>query len=546
MSTISSLKLKTRLSLVIATLAIGFVIFGAWSFATLDRLKVNGALYQRIVQGKDLIADILPPPEYIIESYLVTLQMLHAFDNAEVDVLVKRFDQLRSDYSVRHQYWAEQSLGPDFEDVFLQQAHQPAMRFYEIAEKDFIPAIRGGDKTLASAALVTMREAYEKHRHAIEKVVSMSNARNKQDEQKGAQQITAASWGMGVVLVLSMGTAIFLMVWISRDLLRQLGGEPDEAVRVAHRIAAGDLSGHGENQAGLLGSLSEMRNKLRELIEQIVYHSTQLSTAAEELSVASTQSSVNVRRLQSEADQVVTAVEEMSSTSKEVANSATGAAYAARQATQQSHAGREIVASARSNVGGLARKVENASDVINKLDQESAKIGGVVDVISGIAEQTNLLALNAAIEAARAGEQGRGFAVVADEVRNLASRTQQSTKEIHQIIQQLKAGISAAVVTMNEARGTASESMNHMELADGALAQIAQTINNISAMSDQIATAMKEQNTTTCSMAANMTDIHHATEEASVSTGQISAATQELAKLAVELNGMTQRFRFSE
>jgi methyl-accepting chemotaxis protein len=354
-----------------------------------------------------------------------------------------------------------------------------------------------------------------------------------------------AFWGMGIVLVLSMGAAVLLMALTSRGLMRQLGGEPDEAENVAQQIASGDLSRHELNRTGLLGSLGDMRAKLRGLVENITHHSTQLSAAAEELSAVTSQSSANVRLLQSEADQVVTAVEEMSATSEEVANNAATVATAARQANEQSHSGREIVDSARSNVDGLAKKVAHASDVINKLNQESAKIGSVVDVISAIAEQTNLLALNAAIEAARAGEQGRGFAVVADEVRSLASRTQQSTKEIQQIVQQLKAGISAAVIAMNEATGNASESMKHMELADGALANIAEAIDNISTMTDQIATAMEEQSATTREIAANMTDIHQATEMTSAGTDQTSAATQELAKLAGELNGMTQRFRLT-
>lgn len=541
----SAMSLKARLTLVIITLTAGFIIFGAWSFATLDKLKVNGALYQRIIQGKDLIADILPPPEYIIESYLVTLQMMGSTDKSELEAFAQRFEQLQADYKSRHQYWKEQNLEANLHDTLLTQSYEPAERFYRLAENEFMPAVLSGNTARANQVLELMRKEYEQHRAAIDQVVSLATERNANDEKRAAEQISSALIGMGIVFVLAMGLAIALMYLTSRDLLRKLGGEPGDAERLAKTIATGDLTGQDIAHNGLLGSLTDMRNKLRTMVENIAHYSTQLSCSSEELSAVSNQSNQMMEKLQNEAHQVVSAIEEMSATSSEVSNSTNTVAIAARQANNQSHSGRKIVNAARSNVGNLAQKVDHAASVVNKLDLESAKIGSVVDTISGIAEQTNLLALNAAIEAARAGDQGRGFAVVADEVRNLASRTQQATKEIQQIILQLKDGVTSAVVAMNESKENVTESMKHMDLADGALKTITDDIENINLMADQIAAAVEQQSITIRSIAANMVDIQQSTETTSAGSLQTNSATQELARLASELNQMTQKFRVS-
>ncbi len=256
---------------------------------------------------------------------------------------------------------------------------------------------------------------------------------------------------------------------------------------------------------------------------------------------ATTRSSMSSQ--QTQVSQVATAVNEMTATVQEVAQSAARTADATREAKQQVDAGQAIVVQSRSSTQGLAQEVERASGVINELESNSNEIGGVLDVIRGIAEQTNLLALNAAIEAARAGEQGRGFAVVADEVRTLAGRTQQSTSEIQDMIERLQQGARQAVHVMRESRDQAEASLSQSENASIALERITQAISHISDMSSQIATAAEEQSATTEEINQSVVNIDKTSHSTFESTSEADKASQQLQDLAENLLAETSKFR---
>ncbi|NHZ67199.1 methyl-accepting chemotaxis protein, partial [Massilia sp. CCM 8694] len=169
-----NMKIRTRFVLLIALFVIGFAVSGAWSFKTLHELKVSGPIYDRIVESKDLIADILPPPEYIIESYLVTLQLSEATEKADQDKLIERLKALKGEYDTRHDYWQKQKLETALNDALLNQAHMPAAAFYAVTFNEYIPAIQKQEKEAATAAMVKMKQYYETHRTAINQVVDMS------------------------------------------------------------------------------------------------------------------------------------------------------------------------------------------------------------------------------------------------------------------------------------------------------------------------------------------------------------------------------------
>ena len=320
------------------------------------------------------------------------------------------------------------------------------------------------------------------------------------------------------------------------------------SVQFAQQIAGGDLTGHVEvvrrDEVGTMQqAMNDMRSKLVEMLSGISSAATQLSTSAEELATITTQTSTGIRNQQRETEQVATAMNEMTSTVVDVAHSASTAAEGAREANMAAQSGRQIVNDTISAVEQVACNVEHNANVVRKVNEDSEKIGVVLDVIRGIAEQTNLLALNAAIEAARAGEQGRGFAVVADEVRTLASRTQESTQEIQQVIEGLQNGAKEAVSAMDAGASNARAGAEKAAEAKSALETITTTVSSINDMNNQIASAAEEQSVVAKEIDSSIVKISQVAVETSNGAEQLAAASDDLASLSVELTGMIAKFK---
>jgi methyl-accepting chemotaxis protein len=315
-----------------------------------------------------------------------------------------------------------------------------------------------------------------------------------------------------------------------------------------HAMSKGDLT-HKVNLTGkdefawMCWEYSQGRKGFMGLVKEILGSAGQLAAAAEELSAITEQTNDGVLRQQGEIEQVATAMNEMSATVTEVSRNASSAAGAAQEADDRAKEGCEVVNTTVETINNLASEVERTSEVIENLKGDSISIGTVLDVIRDIAEQTNLLALNAAIEAARAGEQGRGFAVVADEVRTLASRTQQSTREINDMIERLQNGANQAVKVMEMGRTKAEESVEQAAKAGGALQAITGVVDNIRSMNIQIASAAEEQSSTAEEINRNIVNISEVAQETAGGSQQTASASDELARLASDLQSQVGKFK---
>ncbi|MCK4865922.1 MAG: methyl-accepting chemotaxis protein [Gammaproteobacteria bacterium] len=336
------------------------------------------------------------------------------------------------------------------------------------------------------------------------------------------------AWAVSFMITCPLNTAVTAMKDISE-------GEGDLTRR---------LEVSGTDEIGQLAlSFNGFITKMQDVIREVTASTSQLSAAAEEMSMITGETRTGVQRQQSETALVATAINEMSSTVHEVASNAETAASGASQADSQAEKGKQIVSSTVSSIRTLATEVETAATVIAQLEKDSESIGSVLEVIRGIAEQTNLLALNAAIEAARAGEQGRGFAVVADEVRSLASRTQESTQEIRQMIERLQKGSRDAVTAMQSGQEQAQQTVEQASQAEESLSEISSAIAQINEMNAHIAEASRQQGEVVEEINKNIVNISQVADDSAGGADQLSTASQEMANLAVNLESQVAHFK---
>ena len=368
---------------------------------------------------------------------------------------------------------------------------------------------------------------------------SVSNA-----EQAMEAQITRVEFLLLGFTLSALVLGALAGVLISRSILLPLR----ETVAIAQRVAAGDLRydehvTRRDELGQLQVSMASMTASLRTLVGRIEDGVEQIASASEELAAVTTQTSTGMQSQRAETEQAATAMHQMALTVQEVARNAEQASLAAREADGEARQGNEVVQRAVGQIGEMAREVEQTASVIQHLQAESAQIGSVLEVIRAVAEQTNLLALNAAIEAARAGEQGRGFAVVADEVRALALRTHDSTEEIETLIASLQEMSDKAVARMESSRRLTQDTVELAGNAGGALQRIAKAVANIEQMNQQIAASSEEQSAAAETISQNMVRVRDIGVQTAAAGEQTAASSNELARLGVELRELVGQFK---
>ncbi|MBP5952906.1 methyl-accepting chemotaxis protein [Pseudomonas iridis] len=452
-----------------------------------------------------------------------------------INVLVDKVRNAQASYAALPAGTEERALYQTFVTT-LDNYLQAQSQMMELSRQDKLDEMR----TLINTRI---KDGTDQMGEQLNKLIAMNAADAKAASIQAGKYYDSAITGIIIVAVVAALATVLLAWLLTRSIVTPL----NRAVEAARTIAGGNLSKRIEvdgkdEPARLLEALAAMQTNLRKTIEQIAGSATQLGAAAEELSAVTEEASRGLQQQNNEIEQAATAVNEMTAAVEEVARNAVSTSEASNQSTHAAREGRDQVVKTVDAIQTMTHDVQNTSHMIEGLAAQGRDIGKVLDVIRAIAEQTNLLALNAAIEAARAGEAGRGFAVVADEVRALAHRTAQSTQEIEKMVAGIQNGTGEAVSSMQQSNQRTQSTLEMARAAGVALEQITQSIHQINERNLVIASASEEQAQVSREVDRNLVNIRDLATQSAAGANQTSAATHELSRLAVDLNAMVARF----
>jgi methyl-accepting chemotaxis protein len=549
MEQFKNLKIAMKLTILVGIALVGLLIFGYFANSSMQYIEVNGPVFQSISTGKDLVADILPPPEYIIETHLTSFQLFSAIqgntDTAQIQTLLNKVDQLHKDFQDRAAYWEKTLPEGDLKNELVDTAIPAGEKYYDAMYAQFIPAVQKGDAASAEKVLDnTLTPLYEQHRQSINRVVQMGNDYNQQLVDSAAKTISQTQVQMILILVIAAVLVAGVGLFISTGIVRPVR----EMVGVARAISSGDVSQEVTYRANdemgqlanafraMIGYLQAIAGAATGMAARDLSHSVPLASSKDVLGVAFNEMTGNLRdavqsvmqsastlasasnTLEGKANSVASSTDQMSANTVSVAASMEQAATNLRSVATATEEMTATIGEISHNSDQARRITEQAVEqtarvtrAFQDLSNSAQKIGAVTETINSISRQTNLLALNATIEAARAGAAGKGFAVVATEVKDLALQTSAATEDIKTKVDSVQRSSAAA-------------------LAD--IQTVGQVIGEISQIVTSIATAIEEQSVVTRDIASNIaqatTGVDDANQRVSQTANLVTSVTRDI------------------
>ncbi len=539
-----NLSIGKKIAVVFAVIAAVNVIFGIFLSSELrgvrDRvLNFTDSTLPSVLSVETLLYDV---------SYVRRAQFALLMVNDSADRQARRSRIQQNIQKVDNAFHAyEATVGADHERQVFNQAKQQWLS-YQRSVNEFDQLLVQGQQDQAKEQLFASNAAFGSLEQAVNALIDVNLGFVKENR---SSLLGSVSMVISFAMV-SIGSLLLFMIAMTWFLTRQICLPLQAVVAQANAIAAGDLTHQlerqhiGRDELGALAKASlKMQDNLRGLIEEVVAAVTQLGAAIEEVSAVSEQSAKGIQSQQQEISLVATAMTQMKATVADVAGNTESASESASSANALARSGNQDVQRSLVAITRVAEEIEQAGTLVAELERESAQINVVVDVIRGIADQTNLLALNAAIEAARAGEQGRGFAVVADEVRTLAGRTQASTGEIVAIIETLQSRANQAKEVTGLSCDMIRQCVTQSEQTGTGIQQIEEAVAQIADMAIQIASACGEQDAVSDELGRNVERINESANEVAQGADHTARACLELSQLAVGLRQTIGRFRLA-
>ncbi|WP_313484840.1 methyl-accepting chemotaxis protein [Stutzerimonas kunmingensis] len=538
----TDLGFRWKITLPIAALALLLVLMGVFGMRGIERVTDSSEVLA--TRHLPAIGLLLNADRDLYQAFVAERSLLDSDAGEHVQALkASHAENLKQAYDRVQKYAAMQ---PGAEALALVEQFNGGFQQWSAVSQRVIEQVDLDPQAASALSFGDSEVRFDAMRDAIDKLGELEGAAAEAEGAAAIAEGAATSSQQTAVLIIGLLGCALLILGLPLVVLRPMRRLLDRLKQIAD--GDGDLRArlevHSADELGQLGNaFNRFLDKLQPLIAEVGRVTAEVETAARGMAAMAETNDQLISSEHAAVDQVTTAATEMSAAVHEVALNAQNASDAARAAETQSRQGASVVSSTIQSIRQLAGEVEGASQTIGALAEETASIGAVLEVIRGIAEQTNLLALNAAIEAARAGEQGRGFAVVADEVRALAARTQDSTKDIQSRIERLQSGVDKAVQAMQNGSDKARDSVERASGVDQVLAETSVSVQRINDMAAQIATACEEQSSVTEEIARNITDIRDLSNEAATYSSQSMLASQQLSGLSKTLAELVGRFR---
>ncbi|OHD57019.1 MAG: hypothetical protein A2Y33_08820 [Spirochaetes bacterium GWF1_51_8] len=570
---LNNVRIRKKLLILVALFLIFFTSFAYFSFTTLDEVKINGPVYKSIVQGKDLIADILPPPEYIIETYLLVLQIDNETDSDVIQSLIERGAVLEKDYDTRHEFWVKDLKDDGMKQKMVVDAYGYAKEFFKVRNDEYYPAVLSGDFAAAKSILKSkLSPLYENHRKFIDEIVEIATERNINDEKLAQDIIRSRTLFLILLGIFGLTVLILLSNIISVSIIKPLrmitarmrdiaSNEGDLTHRIEYisRDEIGELSRSfnsfieklNHNMITVKGSAFHFDNATQTLsrssklissgseeqassMEEIYNTIEQFSKSLDDMKKHILNQNLLITESAGSIEQLIAGMRTIIASALSVRKNSEANVISAR-------VGKEKVEMSVSETMKVNESIRQVSVKIRDVEAHTIGIDNILKIIREIADQTNILAMNASIEAAHAGDFGKGFSIVAAEIRHLSENTAQSVLQISGILKQIKGSVKESVAMADIGLKTAEEDGKLAESAGIALGSIMVSIESIDRMVGEITSVSEKQDAVsqivlqnTSTLKTHSDTIRNEIEELSRSSNQLKEAIHLISKVTID------------
>jgi methyl-accepting chemotaxis protein WspA len=544
-----SLRLTTKLFLLVLICLVGFAAFAVVASRTLGEVRVKGPVYDRIVTAKDVIADVLPPPKYIIESYLIVLQLTEETDPAEITELRKRTTELGAQYAKQQAFWVKHHAAGETKTWLTDTSHKYAQKFFEIRDEQFLPLLATNREEAKRLAHGALKLQYDLHRAEIDKVVTNAT-KEFEAAEKDADATLSTSEIVLIVLGIFVAVLVVLMGVITYRIARSLTNRIEIATQAATTVAGGDLTvvvppSDDDETGRLLVAIKTMTENLSSLVKRVKKASIELMSTSTEFAATNKQQEATVNSFGASTNEIAAAVREISATSQELLTTMEGVSGVATETAGLAGQGRVALTTMDTTMRDLAKSTSSISTKLSAIREKAADINVVVTTITKVADQTNLLSVNAAIEAEKAGEYGLGFIVLAREIRRLADQTAVATLDIDEIVKQMQGAVSAGVMEMDKFTEDVRKGVGTVESIGRQLEQIITSVQGLTESFESVADAMRAQSQGAVQINDAMVQLTQGARQTSSSLKEFDNATVHLREAVNELKQEISHFKVS-